>query len=118
MSLLLELSGEPGVIAVGEYSYRGDRFSVKGQIPDEMARMASIMCRATSMSEHMQAGILESFCPDCGISPPKGWIVRGPMFTVCNIANVFCFLDNNTASINDIVAKMRRQLDNVEQDLI
>ena len=118
MSVLLELSGQPGVIAVGEYSYRGDRFSVKGELPEEMARMASIMCRATTMSEHMQAGILDSFCPDCGLYPPKGWIVRGPIYTVCNIANVFCFLDNNTASLNDVVAIMRQHLDNAEKDLI
>ena len=115
---MLELSGQPGVIAVGEYSYRGDRYSVKGQLPDEMARMASIMCRATTMSEHMQAGILESFCPNCGMEPPKGWIVRGPMFTVVNFANVFCFLDNNTASLNSVVAIMRENLSDAEQDLI
>ena len=47
----------------GEYSYRGDRFTFKGQISDEMARMAAIMCRATTMSEHMQVGMLEQYCP-------------------------------------------------------
>ncbi|OOZ23522.1 hypothetical protein BOW35_02575 [Solemya velum gill symbiont] len=118
MSVLLELSGKPGVIAVGEYSYRGDRFSVKGELSDEMARMASIMCRTTTMSEHMQARILDSFCPDCGILLPQGWIVRGPMFTVCNIANVFCFLDNNTGSLNEIVAQMRELLGDTDPKLI
>lgn len=113
-----ELANQPGVIAAGEYSYRGDRFSFKGQINDEMARMASIMCRATTMSEHMQVGMLEQFCPNCGSTPPQGWIVRGPNFTVCNVANVFAFLDNNAASLNDIMALMRKRLSDASHDLV
>ena len=118
MSVLLELSGQPGFIAAGEYSYRGDRFSFKGQLSDEMARMASIMCRATTMSEHMQSGMLEKFCPGCGVQPPKGWVVRGPAFTVCNMANVFCFIDNKNSSINDVMAVMDRYLGDASDELI
>lgn len=105
-----ELSNQPGVIAAGEYSYRGDRFSYKGDINDEMARMASIMCRATTMSEHMQVAMLEKFCPNCGSSPPQGWVVRGPGFTVCNMANVFAFLRNDQGSLNAVMALMRKRL--------
>ena len=118
MSVLLELSGQPGFIAAGEYSYRGDRFSFKGQLTDDMAKMASIMCRATTMSEHMQCGMLESFCPECGVMPPRGWIVRGPSFTVCNMANVFCFLDNSKSSVNDVLAVMKRYRGNASDELI
>lgn len=118
MTVAIELAGLPGVIAAGEYSYRGDRFSFKGDITDEMAKMASIMCRATTMSEHMQVAMLEQFCPACGSSPPQGWIVRGPMFTVCNIANVFCFIQNEGASLNQVMALMHKRLANVSHDLI
>ena len=118
MSVAAELANMPGVMAAGEYSYRGDRFSYKGQINDEMARMASIMCRATTMSEHMQVGMLEQYCPNCGSSPPQGWIVRGPGFTVCNIANVFCFIDNDKASLNEVVALMRRRLADAPHNLV
>lgn len=113
-----ELINQPGVIAAGEYSYRGDRFKFKGQINDDMARMAAIMCRATSMSEHMQVGMLEHFCPDCGSSPPQGWIVRGPAFTVCNIANVFAFLQNESGSLNHIMALMKKRLADAPHDLV
>jgi roadblock/LC7 domain-containing protein len=116
--LTAELLSQPGVIAAGEYSYRGDRFSYKGDINSDMAKMAAIMCRATTMSEHMQVGILEQFCPDCGSSPPQGWIVRGPGFTVCNVANVYAFLNNRTASLNDIMALMRRRLEHASNELV
>lgn len=118
MSVAAELANEPGVIAAGEYSYRGDRFSYKGEINDEMARMAAIMCRATTMSEHMQVDMLEEHCPGCGGTPPTGWIVRGPAFSVCNVANVFCFIDNDHASMNDIVALMRKRLEGASHDLV
>jgi len=118
MSVAAELVSMPGVIAAGEYSYRGDRFSHKGQLSDEMARMAAIMCRATTMSEHMQVGLLEQFCGECGSSPPQGWIVRGPEFTVCNIANVFCFIENGNGSLNTVVGLMRRRLADASHDLV
>jgi len=118
MSVAAELAGLPGVVAAGEYSYRGDRFTYKGQINDDMARMASIMCRATTMSEHMQMGMLKSFCPECAGQPPKGWIVRGPGFTVCNVANVFCFLDNSASSLNDIMGLMMQRLGDADHGLV
>lgn len=118
MSVAAELANVPGVIAAGEYSYRGDRFSFKGEISDEMARMAAIMCRATTMSEHMQVALLEQHCGGCGSSPPQGWIVRGPAFTVCNIANVFCFIENETASLNSVVALMQKRLAGASHDLV
>lgn len=116
--LAAELINQPGVIAAGEYSYRGDRFNYKGDMNDEMARMASIMCRATTMSEHMQVEMLEHFCPGCGSTPPQGWIVRGPQFTVCNVANVFAFLNNHDASLNEIMGLMRKRLANASHDLV
>ena len=113
-----ELVNQQGVIAAGEYSYRGDRFSYKGEMNDDMARMAAIMCRATTMSEHMQVAMLEEHCPGCGSSPPQGWIVRGPVFTVCNVANVFAFLQNDTASLNSVMSLMQRRLADAAHDLV
>lgn len=118
MAILAELAALPGVTAVGEYSYRGDRFSYKGHLDEDQARWASIMCRATTMSVHMQAEILGAFCQDCGIVPGKGWVVRGPKFSVCVYANVFCFLDNATASLNDVVALMREKLADARDNLV
>jgi roadblock/LC7 domain-containing protein len=118
MSIIMELAATPGVIAAGEYSYRGDRFSFQGQLDEEKARMASIMCRATTMAVHMQTNILKSLAADCGCAPARGWIVRGQQFSVCVIANVFCFIDNSAASLNDIMAFMREHVTGQEGELI
>ena len=118
MSILSELVALPGVICAGEYSYRGDRFSYKGNMNDEQARHASIMCRATTMGVHMQSGILSRFCDQCGLFPNKGWIVKGPMFTVCVIANVFCFVNEAEGSLNTVLSAMREKLSDKSDDLI
>jgi len=119
MSLIAELAALPGVIAAGEYSYRGDRFVCKGALDPELARRASIMCRATTMGVHMQADILAGFCRQgCGLVPARGWIVRGPRQTVCVVANVFCFLDNGTAPLDRVVRLMRERLADAPTELV
>jgi roadblock/LC7 domain-containing protein len=118
MSLVADLVATPGVIAAGEYSYRGDRYSYKGQLNDDMARMASIMCRATTMGVHMETDIMDNLYGYCGGAPARGWAVKGPSFTVCVIANVFCFLDNSSASLNQVLGMMREQLADVSDKLI
>ena len=110
MSVYSDLALMDGVIAAGEYSYRGDRYNYKGQLSDEMARMASIMCRATTMSTHMQSDILCTNSESCPFEEAHGWIVRGPQFTVCVMANVFCFMQNEPGVMNRIFERMRDRL--------
>ncbi len=118
MGVVGELMGLQGVIAAGEYSYRGDRYTYEGQMSDEMARMASIMCRATSLGVNMECKMLGTVCEDCGLVPGRGWAVRGPNFTVCVVSNVFCFLDNGAASLNKTLYLMIDRLKGARDDLV
>jgi len=115
MSVYAELADIPGVIAAGEYAYRGDRYNYKGQLNDEMARMASIMCRATTMGTHMQAEILCANSENCPFDPAHGWMVRGPQFSVCVVANVFCFLQNEAGLLNRVMQQMQDKLADVDE---
>ncbi len=117
MSVYADLALMEGVIAAGEYAWRGDRYNYKGELSDEMARMASIMCRATTLSTHMQADILctNIDSKDCPFSESHGWMVRGPQFTVCVMANTFCFVVNQPGVLNAVFARMRRSLMNVRE---
>lgn len=118
MSIVAELLAKPGVIAAGEYAYRGDRFSHKGALTEQYARMASIMCRATTMAANMEGGMIAAFCPQAGIQPVRGWMIRGPGNTVCVVANVFCLIDNQKGSLNSILGFMRQALTDETVDLI
>ncbi len=118
MSAVAELMTLPGVIAAGEYAYRGDRFTYEGKMDDEMARLASIMCRATTMGVHMEGDMLGTFCTDCGLTPARGWAICGPKFSVCVLANVFCFLDASEASLNDVLHVMQTELADAPLEMI
>ena len=117
MRIYTDLALMDGVVAAGEYSWRGDRYSYRGQLNDEMARMASIMCRATTLSTHMQSDILctNLSSKDCPFTESHGWIVRGPQFSVCVMANVFCFVENQPAVLNRVFAFMRERLMDAEE---
>ena len=80
--------------------------------------MASIMCRATSMATHMQVDMMKSLGKDCGCAPARGWIVRGAQYSVCVIGNIFCFLDNNAASVNQVMQSMLQKVSNQTGELI
>ncbi len=103
MSLIEDLANHTGVMAAGEYAFRGDRFSYQGQLTEELARMASIMCRTTSMALHMQVDMLKQMGRDCGCAPAQGWMVKGQNFTVCVRGNVFCFVENQSNQLNNVM---------------
>lgn len=118
MSIVPELAAMDGVIAAGEYSYRGDRFSCEGDMSDDMARMASIMCRSTTMAVHMQMDMIKNLGHDCGCTPSRGWVVNGEQFSVCVIANHFCFIQNEAASLDNIMTYMRENVPDQDTPLV
>ena len=118
MSIMTELLEKPGVIAAGQYAYRGDRFSYKGGLSEEEARKASIMCRATTMGTTMESEMLGSLGLRNGLSPVRGWVVRCAENSVVVVANVFCFVSNDAGSINAVLGFMREQLADQAMDLI
>lgn len=118
MHIVKQLMAIPGVIAAGEYAYRGDRFSFQGALTEEFARMASILCRANTLSVNMQSEIFDSFAENCGCRPVQGWIVHGAGITVCTIGNYFAFIENREELLNDVMTIMRAKVGDVGDDLL
>ncbi|HEY0663865.1 MAG TPA: DUF2173 family protein [Thiobacillaceae bacterium] len=118
MHIVKQLMAIPGVIAAGEYAYRGDRFSYQGALTDEFARMASILCRANTLSVNMQAEIFESFAENSGYRPVQGWIVRGDKIPVCAVGNYFSFIENRDELLNDVMSILRAKVGDVREDLL
>ncbi len=118
MSVYSVIARLPGVLAAGEYSYRGDRYSYDGEMTDEMAKMASIMCRSTSLVVHMQVNMMKNLGTDCGCSPSRGWVVNGTDYTVCVIGNNFCFLNNGESSLNQVMSMLLEHVDDKNDEKI
>jgi roadblock/LC7 domain-containing protein len=118
MHIIKQLMAIPGVIAAGEFAYRGDRFSYEGALTSEFARMASILCRSNTMSVNMQSEIFNSFAGNCGCRPAQGWIVRGANTTVCSIGNYFAFTENRPDLLNDVMTILRAKVGDIGDDLL
>ena len=41
-----------------------------------------------------------------GWTPPGGWVVRGDKATVCSVGNLVCFIDNEAASLNEVMREL------------
>lgn len=116
MRITSQLMRIPGVIAAGEYAYRGDRYTFEGNLTSEDARIASILCRSNTLSVNMQSEILSSFARECGCRPAQGWVVRGSQASVCVVGNVFCFLKNEPGLLNDVMTVMRAKVGDIVDD--
>jgi len=118
MSIEAELLAEPGVLAVGKFAYRGDRFLYKGRLSEDQARWLSIICRATSMSTTMQGRMLAALHPETRIEPLRGWMLAGDEHTLLVITNVFCLLDSRRATAAAVLARLRTALADEPMDLM
>ena len=117
MSLIQELASQPGVLAAGEYAYRGDRLVMWVGWVRSM-RVWPDLCRATTMAVHMQVDMMKSLGKECGCAPARGWVVKGSLYSVCVIGNIFCFLDSNAGSINQVMQLMLQKATNQTGELI
>lgn len=118
MSIVADLMSRPGVLAAGEYAFRGDRFSYRGALNEEHARMASIMCRATTMGVVMEGRMADNAKPGSRLARTRGWAVRCPEYTVCVVANVFCFASNAPGVVDGVLALMRKTLADTDMELV
>lgn len=118
MRIISQLMAIPGVIAAGEYAYRGDRYTYEGELTPEFARMASILCRANTLSVNMQTEIFGSFAEDCGCQPNQGWMVRGKHVSVCVVGNVFAFIRNDEGLLNDVMTVMRAKVGDIQESAL
>ena len=118
MHIAKQLMAIPGVIAAGEYAYRGDRYTYEGNLTDEFARMAAILCRANTLNTSMQAEIFSSFSEHCGCRPLQGWVVRGRQVSDCAVGNFFCLLENRQGVMNDVMTVMRAKVGDIHDGVM
>jgi len=101
MANLDRLLGIRGVFAVGEFSENGELVAFKGDISEEEARMAALMCYANSVMAGMQA---QGYSALSGKewTPLVGWALSGPKYSVCVVGRVGVFVKNADVSFNEV----------------
>jgi roadblock/LC7 domain-containing protein len=118
MNIVKQLMAISGVVAAGEFAFRGDRFSYEGALTDEFARMASILCRANTLAINMQTEMVDSFAEGCGCRPVQGWIAHGNLVSICVVGNYFAFIENRDELLNDVMTIMRAKVGDIRDDLL
>lgn len=114
MHIVKQLMVMPGVVAAGVHAYHGDGFSYEGALSEEHARMASILCRANTMTVNMQVELFDSLAGNRGFRPVQGWIMRGADMTLCAVGNYFAFVESREDVLNDVMMIMRAKVGNIE----
>lgn len=122
MSLVDELLAMPGVVVAGEYTYKAEtsyyKAAPEGEITEDYARVLGAMCYATTKGVVMTGNMIEQLGYRTRLQPERGWMLRGPEFTICVVANVFCFFNNSKGSPNQILGHMRKVLADSSMDLV
>lgn len=112
MSIVDELLTQPAVVAAGEYTYKGEIASYKGDMNAELADIMAVMCHATTKNVAMESEMLATRSGQAPNAAARGWSLRGPKYALCVVADVFCVLRNEEGAFNDIAAMMRERLAN------
>jgi roadblock/LC7 domain-containing protein len=91
----------PGAVAAGEFTPEGKLIRYKGQLNQEAAEMAAMMCGLTSAMFSKQT---VEFSEKTGMkwTPFKGFAVSAGEFSVCSAGNIGAFVETKKADFNKI----------------
>ena len=102
MSKLKELMSINGVVAAGEFNADGSLVAFEGNITEEEAAMAAQMSHANKIMAQMQVDGFTAMSGEDGWTPVQGFAVSGPKLSICVGGNIGVFIDNSTASFNEV----------------
>jgi roadblock/LC7 domain-containing protein len=95
-----------GVVAVCRFQDDGTIIDAAGVIPEpSMARLAHF----AQWYRRMVSGntdLFSLFSQMNGWTPSHAWIVKGDKMSVCSVTNLVCMVENNEASINEVMAAL------------
>lgn len=89
----------PGVVAAGEFKPTGELISYKGNVPKEVAGMASQFCATVSMLFNTLGGSFTQLS-NMKWSPQLGWAYSGGDYTVAVMGNWGVFVETKKADFN------------------
>ncbi len=96
-----------GVLAVCKF--RDDGALVEGYGPPGSDLLPGLAKFAHDYKRIVQgnADQLSMFTQMAGWTPPGGWIVRGPVWSVCSVANLVCVVDLHMIGLNTLMAQLQ-----------
>ncbi|MFN4320010.1 MAG: DUF2173 family protein [Aquificaceae bacterium] len=108
MANLDRLMKVKGVWAAGEFTDDGKLVAYKGNLSEEHAAMAAMMCAANNMMARMQCDGYTAFSGQ-EWTPLHGWALTGPKYSVCVMGNVGVFVNNDEVSFNEVFKVLKEE---------
>ncbi len=106
MSMIKRLLALDGVNVVCHF--RDDGYLLEGyglMSHDNMAKLARFAHDYRRMIQG-NADQLAIFTGMRGWTPPRGWIIRGAIQSVCGVANLVCIVDSIGVPLNEILLEL------------
>ncbi|WP_211331929.1 DUF2173 family protein [Inmirania thermothiophila] len=110
MSRYDELLALPGATAAGEFSDTGRLLGYQGNISEQAAEIAAMMCAANRLMGNMQAKGWSAYTGQGGFYPVLGFAVSGGRYTACIMGRYGVFLETEKADFDRTFATLSRYL--------
>jgi len=110
MANLDELMQIEGVWAAGEFTDDGKLVAYKGNLSEEHADMAAMMCAANKLMGNMQAKGWRAYTGQEGFYPVVGFAVAGGKYAACIMGNVGVFVELDKADFDKIFQTLSKYI--------
>lgn len=94
-----------GVIAALRFQDDGALMEAVGELTQIHSDLAAELCYANGRISHLNSDLLTTISGKPGWAP-QGWMMIGSELSICTIANVACFIQNNHTDLNSTLNKL------------
>lgn len=95
-----------GVEVVAQFRDDGRFVEGYGLLDEEGMRRLARFAHGYKRITQGNSDQLSMFTQQRGLTPPRGWVVRGRNKAVCGVGNLVCLLDNAEASLTEVMQEM------------
>lgn len=103
-----ELTSLPGAYAAGEFTDDGRLVNYAGDIEEQPAEIAALMCAANKLMGNMQAKGWSAYTGEGGFYPVSGFAVAGGKHVACAMNNTGVFLQADEADFDKTFEALSR----------
>lgn len=104
--MIKRLLAVDGVVAVVLFRDNGDYLEGYGMIGEEQMRGLGSFAHDYKRLVQSSADQLSMFTQISAWTPPQGWIVRAPEYTVCSVGNLVCLAQNNETDLSEVMEEL------------
>ncbi len=95
-----------GVLGICQFRDDGELVEGYGMLDEPLMRRMAKFAHDYKRMVQGNTDQFSMFTQLTGWAPPGGWIVHGASTSVCSVGNLVCFIDNATASLNEVMRDM------------